>query len=89
MGKLTYAYLERFSNLDYMAQNDWARWDYSGFDSPDGRLSNLWGIEAVLAYAISEKVNLVSKYYLVEQLVPYGAEKETGQRIRFDINLKI
>jgi len=81
MGKLTYAYLERFSNLDYMAQNDWARWDYSGFDSPDGRLSNLWGIEAVLAYAISEKVNLVSKYYLVEQLVPYGAEKETGQRL--------
>lgn len=87
--KLTYANLERYAILDYMAQNDWARWDYSGNNSPDGRLSNFRGIEFVTAYAISEKVNLVMKYYQVEQLVPMGAAKENGQRIRFDINAKL
>ena len=89
MFKLTYAYLQRYSILDYMAQNDWARWDYSVSNSPDGRLSNLNGVEAVIAYSISEKINLVTKYYYVKQLIPLGLELETGQRIRFDINLKI
>lgn len=89
MYKLTYTYLERYSILDYMAQNDWARWDYSSSNSPDGRLSNYKGIEAVIAYSITEKINLVSKYYLVEQLIPFGNAKENGQRIRFDINVKI
>lgn len=89
MYKLTYTYLERYSILDYMAQNDWVRWDYSSSNSPDGRLSNFRGIEAVIAYSITEKINLVSKYYLVEQLIPFGISKENGQRIRFDINVKI
>lgn len=89
MFKCTYAYLEKYSVLDYMAQNDWARWDYSAFNSPDGRLSNFRGIEAVVAYAINEKINIVSKYYIVEQLIPVGLVKENGQRIRFDINVKI
>lgn len=89
MYKLTYTYLERYSILDYMAQNDWARWDYSSSNSPDGRLSNYKGIEAVIGFSITEKINLVSKYYLVEQLVPFGIAKENGQRIRFDINFKI
>lgn len=87
--KWTYAYLERYSILDYMAQNDWARWDYSSSNSPDGRLSNLRGIEAVAAYSLTDKVNLVLKYYLVKQLVPYGTQRETGQRIRLDINIKM
>ncbi len=89
MFKWTYTYLERYAILDYMAQNDWARWDYSAYNSPDGRLSNMRGMEVVVAYAISEKVNLVSKYYLVEQLVPFGIAKETGQRIRFDLNIRL
>ena len=89
MLRLTYARLQRYSILDYMAQNDWARWDYSSFNSPDGRLSNLQGAEAVVAYAISKKITLVTKYYHVDQLIPFGNEKETGQRIRFDINVKI
>ncbi len=72
-----------------MAQNDWARWDYSSYNSPDGRLSNLKGIEVVVAYMIHEKVNLIAKYYNVHQIVPTGTHKETGQRIRFDLNVKI
>ncbi len=87
--KASYAYLEQYAILDYMAQNDWARWDYSAFNSPDGRLSNYQGMELVAAYALSNKAKLVCKYYLVEQLIPYGTRLETGQRIRFDLDVKI
>jgi len=87
--KLTYAHLERFSILDFMAQNDWARWDYSSDNSPDGRLSNFQGAEFVLAYSLTDKIKLVSKYYIVKQLVALGTTKETGQRIRFDIDIKL
>ncbi len=86
---LAFAYLERFALLDYMAQNDWARWDYSSSNSPDGRLSNYKGLEAAIAYSISENINLVAKYYSVQQLLPMHIEKENGQRIRFDINVKM
>ena len=89
MFKLTYTYLQKYSILDYMAQNDWARWDYSNYNSPDGRLSNMNGIEAVVHYNITDKINLVGKYYFVHQLIPIGNEKETGQRVRFDINIKM
>lgn len=85
----TYANLERYSILDFMAQNDWARWDYSSNNSPDGRLSNFKGSEITLGYSLSQKVNLVMKYYNVEQLIPYGITIETGQRIRLDLNAKI
>lgn len=88
MFKLTYAYLERYSILDFMAQNDWARWDYSSNNSPDGRLSNFKGAEIVAGYCTSKKSNLIVKYYIVEQLIPYGTSKETGQRVRFDFNIK-
>lgn len=87
--KLTYTHLERYAIVDYMAQNDWARWDYAPQNSPDGRLSNLRGLEFVAAYAITAKVNLVMKYYTVYQLIPYGVERETGQRIRFDIDMRM
>ncbi len=87
--KATYANLERYAILDYMAQNDWARWDYSNYNSPDGRLSNLEGIELVGAYAINKKLNIVCKYYFVDQLKAIGVFRENGQRIRFDINAKI
>jgi len=86
---LSFAALERFSILDYMAQNDWARWDYSSNNSPDGRLSNFNGIEFVAGYAISPKMRLKMKYYAVTQRIPLGAEKETGQRIRFDIDISL
>ena len=86
--KATYAYLERFSAVDFMAQNDWARWDYSSNGSPDGRLTNYKGLELVGGFKIDKKVNLKLKYYLVEQLIPYGIAKENGERIRLDIDVK-
>ncbi len=84
----TYAYLQQYAAVDIMAQNDWARWDYSSFGSPDGRLTNLSGIELVAGYMIDEKIKLTMKYYQVEQLIPYGITKETGNRIRFDLDVK-
>ena len=87
--KLTYSNIERYAILDYMAQNDWGRWDYSAFNSPDGRLSNYEGIELVAAYAISEKLNVVAKYYWIEQLVPIGLFSENGQRLRLDLNVSL
>ena len=87
--KITYTSLQRYAALDYMAQNDWARWDYSSFDSPDGRLTNLSGIEIVVAYSLSSKANLVAKYYNVNQIVSTGITTETGQRVRFDLNVAL
>jgi len=72
-----------------MAQNDWARWDYSSFDSPDGRLSNLQGVELVAAYSINKKITLVAKYYSVQQLVSVTDFRENGQRFRIDIDMSI
>ena len=87
--KITYAKLEKYAALDYMAQNDWARWDYSAFNSPDGRLTNFKGIEIVIGYYITKKINVIAKYYNIKQIIPTGEFKETGQRVRFDLNVKI
>lgn len=87
--KTTYTHLERYAAVDFLAQNDWARWDYSAYDSPDGRLTNLQGIELVASYLLKKNMKLTLKYYKVEQLVPYGLIKENGDRIRLDLDIKI
>jgi len=87
-GQVTYAYLERFAAVDFLAQNDWARWDYSSQGSPDGRLTNMKGIELMAAYALNEHMDLRLKVYSVNQILPLGAVKETGDRIRLDLNIR-
>ena len=86
--KLTYSYLERYAAVDFLTQNDWARWDYSAYDSPDGRLTNLQGIEAVAQYNIQKNMSLTIKYYKVAQIIRYGSHRETGDRIRLDFDIK-
>jgi len=86
--KLTHAYLQQFSAVDFLAQNDWARWDYSSFGSPDGRLTNLQGIEVVASYLLEKNIKLTTKFYQVEQLIKNGVEEENGSRIRFDVDIK-
>lgn len=86
--KATFSYLQRYAAVDFLAQNDWARWDYSSFGSPDGRLTNFKGIELVGGYMIDKNITLTMKYYLVEQLISYGIAKETGNRIRLDLDIK-
>ena len=84
---LTYNYQEQFSAVDFMAQNDWARWDYSSFGSPDGRLTNFRGVELVGKYMINTNLTLTVKYYKLHQIMSYGNFLETGDRIRFDIDI--
>lgn len=84
----SYTKLQRFSAVDFLAQNDWARWDYSSSGSPDGRLTNFSGVELVAGYKINKKINLKVKYYFVEQLIPFGITQENGSRIRFDLDVK-
>ena len=86
--KSTFTYLQQYAAVDFLAQNDWARWDYSSFASPDGRLTNFKGIELVGGYMIAEKIRLKVKYYLVEQIVAYGPLKETGNRVRLDLDIR-
>lgn len=85
--QLTYNYLERFAAVDYLAQNDWARWDYSNAGSADGRLTNFKGLEIMVGYTLAENMDLRVRFFTVEQIVPYGIAKENGNRIRLDFNI--
>lgn len=86
--KITYNYMQRYAAVDFLAQNDWARWDYASNNSPDGRLTNYHGAEVVAGYMLAKGLSLRVKYYLVEQIIPYGIATETGSRIRFDLDIK-
>ncbi|NND78233.1 MAG: hypothetical protein HKN39_08630 [Flavobacteriales bacterium] len=85
--KGTYAHLEKYSAIDFFAQNDWARWDYSSAGSPDGRMTNFHGFEVVFGYALQKDMVLKAKYYNVEQLVAIGTLTETGSRFRLDLDI--
>lgn len=86
--KLSYTWLQQYAAVDFMAQNDWVRWDYSSFNSPDGRLTNFNGFEFVAGYLINTQISLKLKCYAVEQLTAYGLTKETGNRVRLDLDIK-
>lgn len=83
----SFSYLERYAIVDFFAQNDWVRWDYSSQGSPDGRLSNFKGIELSAGYLIGNNFRLKARYFMVGQLIPYGVAKETGNRIRLDLDI--
>jgi Putative porin len=85
--KLTYTLLQQYAAVDFIAQNDWTRWDYSNAGSPDGRLTNFKGLEVMAGYSLGKKFTLKMRYFKVEQLVAYGVAKELGDRIRFDLDI--
>ena len=84
---LYYAYLQKFAIVDYFAQNDWVRWDYSSINATGARISNFQGIELRVGYAFKENFNLTLRSYIVEELVNIGSYKENGNRIRIDLNI--
>jgi len=84
---LYYANLQRFAIVDYFAQNDWVRWDYSSIGASGSRISNFQGVEFRLVYLIKENFNLNLRTYLVEALLSSGKFKEDGNRIRIDLNI--
>ncbi len=83
----TIMYLEKYAIVDFLAQNDWTRWDYSSQGSPDGRLSNYKGTEFSIAYLIRKNFRLKARYFIVEQLIPFGIITETGNRVRLDLDI--
>lgn len=83
-----FTYLERYAAVDFIAQNDWARWDYSSQGSRDGRLTNYKGIGLMTGYRISKMFQVKARYFVVEQIIPYGDALENGNRIRFDIDFR-
>lgn len=85
---LDLTYLERYAAVDFIAQNDWVRWDYSSQGSRDGRLTNYKGISLMTGYRISKMLQVKVRYFTVEQLIPYGPSLENGDRIRLDLDFK-
>ena len=85
--QLYYAHLQKFSVVDYFAQNDWARWDFSSIGASGSRLSNFMGIEYRIGYAFGPKFDLIFRGYYVKQLEREGRLKEDGSRVRLDLNI--
>ncbi len=84
-----YAHLQRFSIVDYFAQNDWVRWDYSGLGAAGSRITNFQGFEFQIGYLIKENFDLILRAYTVTSLVRLENEfRERGQRVRLDLNIK-
>jgi hypothetical protein len=84
----TYAQIGKFSVVDYLAQDDWIRW---GFANATGtRSSNFKGHEVRTAYAFGSTFNAEIRIYFVKGIVPQDvvSRRETGNRIRLDLNMK-
>ncbi len=83
-----YAKVAKLAVVDYFAQDDWVRWSFNG--SAGTRSSNFQGHELRFAYAFGSTFNTVLRMYFVKGVEPVNdmSEKETGNRIRLDFNIK-
>lgn len=84
---LYYAHLQKFAIVDYFAQNDWVRWDYSSLGASGARISNFQGAEFRFEYLIEDNFTINLRSYLVEELLRQGKFREDGNRIRIDLNI--
>ena len=84
---LSYASIQKYAIVDYFAQNDWSRWDYSSVGASGSRISNFHGVEIKIGYAVRQNFNLNLRTYFVEQLVQIGDSQENGSRMRLDLNI--
>ena len=85
--RLSYAHMDKFAIVDYFAQNDWARWDYSSAGAAGSRLTNFEGLELRVDYYLEDNMQLVFRAYTVEQLVTTADFTETGLRVRLDLDM--
>ncbi len=84
-----YSYIQKYAVIDFLAQDDWVRWDLG--NNSGTRSSNFKGHEFRLAYALRSDMNIVLRSYFVKEIIkelPSQAELETSNRIRLDFNLK-
>ena len=85
---LYYAIIEKYSAVDYLADNHWARWDYSEYSSKASRLTNMKGFEFTASYAFDEHILIKLRAFFVEQIINERIAKETGNRIRMELIAK-
>jgi hypothetical protein len=89
-----YAHIEKYAVIDMLAQDDWVRWGNSLVDNRGNQLlnytmsSNFGGFGFGLKYKLNKNTFTQLKFWNVKGIVKYGAELETGTRIRLDFNLK-
>lgn len=84
-----YSYIQKYSVVDYFAQDDWVRWSYAS--TTGTRSSNFQGHEFRLAYAFGSGFNVVTRLYLVDAIKknhPEDVAKESGNRFRIDFNIR-
>ncbi|RLD22129.1 MAG: hypothetical protein DRI69_02125 [Bacteroidetes bacterium] len=84
-----YAYIQKYSVVDYFAQDDWVRWSYE--NTSGTRSSNFKGHEFRLAYAFGSGFNVMTRLYLVDAIKknhPEDVSRESGNRFRIDFNIK-
>ena len=75
-----YADIEKYSVARFFAQDDWFRFG----SASQTRASDFRGHEIRLAYALAKNLNLVLRGYFVETI----SNREDGNRVRVDLNLK-
>ncbi len=84
-----YAHIPKYAIVDFLAQDDWVRWD---LDNASGtRSSNFKGHEIRLSYAIKKDMNIVIRSYFTKAIAKEGISQtalETNNRFRADFNLK-
>lgn len=84
----SYASVQKYSVVDYFAQDDWLRWDYG---ETGARSSNFSGHEIRAAYSFGKGFNCVLRAYFVEAIKKMELSDEsleTGNRLRLDFNIK-
>lgn len=84
-----YAHIPKYAIVDFLAQDDWVRWD---LDNASGtRSSNFKGHEIRLSYAIKKDMNIVIRSYFTKAIAKESNTQtalETNNRFRADFNLK-
>jgi ABC-type phosphate transport system substrate-binding protein len=84
-----YSYIQKYSVVDFFAQDDWVRWSFT--NSTGTRSSNFNGHEFRLGYAFGSGFTVISRVYLVDGINKGHREDtttETGNRFRIDLNIK-
>jgi hypothetical protein len=82
----TYAHIEDYAVVAFLAQDDWLRWGSAG----ETRSSNFAGHEVRVGFAFHPRFNVVVRYYDVSGIAlssPEATTRETGKRLRVDVNL--
>ena len=86
-GTYFYVYQEALATNSSYVQDEWVRWGSGG----QTRATNIRGSEFRLRYAISRRMNIVARLFLVDAidfLEPGDITKEDGNRFRVDWNLQ-